>query len=54
MLTDLDYFVLEKAERAGGHAVSTSVDGWTFDRGPHIMSSRNQLLEPRLWGMPPR
>ncbi|MEO6858364.1 MAG: FAD-dependent oxidoreductase [Solirubrobacteraceae bacterium] len=44
LLTDLDHLVVEKAQRAGGHAVSTSIDGWTFDRGPHIMFSRNQLL----------
>ncbi len=44
LLTDLDCLILEKGERAGGHAVSTSVGGWTFDRGPHIMFSRNDLL----------
>jgi protoporphyrinogen oxidase len=44
LLTDLDFVLIEKSEHAGGHAVSTSVDGWTFDRGPHIMFSRNALL----------
>lgn len=44
VLTDLDFLVLEKTDEPGGHAVSTSVDGWTFDRGPHIMFSRNPLL----------
>lgn len=44
LLTDLDFLVLEGADEPGGHAVSTSVDGWTFDRGPHIMFSRNPLL----------
>jgi protoporphyrinogen oxidase len=44
LLTDLDFLLIESKPRAGGHAVSTSVDGWLFDRGPHIMFSRNPLL----------
>ena len=36
--------VIEKASIPGGHAVSTVVDGYTFDRGPHIMFSRSKLL----------
>ena len=44
LLTDLDYVLIEESPRAGGHAISTSVDGWVFDRGPHIMFSRNALL----------
>jgi protoporphyrinogen oxidase len=44
LLTDLDYVLIEKNPRPGGHAVSRSVDGWVFDRGPHIMFSRNELL----------
>jgi protoporphyrinogen oxidase len=44
LLTDLDFVLIEASPRAGGHAVSTSVDGWVFDRGPHIMFSRNALL----------
>jgi protoporphyrinogen oxidase len=44
LLTDLDYVLIERSPRAGGHAVSTSIDGWVFDRGPHIMFSRNALL----------
>jgi protoporphyrinogen oxidase len=44
LLTGLDYTIIEKNPRAGGHAVSTSIDGWVFDRGPHIMFSRNALL----------
>ena len=37
LLTDLDFVLIERNPRAGGHAASTSVDGWVFDRGPHIM-----------------
>lgn len=44
LLTDLDYVLIERNPRAGGHAVSKSVDGWVFDRGPHIMFSRDELL----------
>jgi protoporphyrinogen oxidase len=44
LLTHLDWLLLEADVRPGGHAVSTKVDGWTFDRGPHIMFSRRQLL----------
>jgi protoporphyrinogen oxidase len=44
LLTDLDFVLIEQSPRAGGHAVSTSVDGWVFDRGPHIMFSRDPLL----------
>jgi protoporphyrinogen oxidase len=44
LLTNLDYTLIERSPRAGGHAVSTSIDGWVFDRGPHIMFSRNALL----------
>jgi protoporphyrinogen oxidase len=44
LLTDLDFVLIEKNPRAGGHAVSTTVEGWVFDRGPHIMFSRNALL----------
>ena len=44
LLTDRDFVLLEQSEQAGGHARSTSIDGWVFDRGPHIMFSRNELL----------
>ncbi len=44
LLTDGDYVVVEKDHRPGGHAASTCVDGWVFDRGPHIMFSRDQLV----------
>jgi protoporphyrinogen oxidase len=44
LLTDLDLLLIESKSRAGGHAVSTSVDGWVFDRGPHIMFSRNAFV----------
>ena len=36
--------VLECSNVPGGHALSTIVDGYTFDRGPHIMFSRSKLL----------
>lgn len=44
LLTDRQVLLLEGASAPGGHALSTSVDGWVFDRGPHIMFSRDQLL----------
>lgn len=44
LLTDRSYLVIEADGKAGGHATSTTVDGWVFDRGPHIMFSRNALL----------
>lgn len=44
LLTHLDYLVLEKDAHAGGHATSRTIDGWVFDRGPHIMFSRNKLV----------
>lgn len=44
LLTDLDFVLIERGARAGGHATSSDVDGWVFDRGPHIMFSRNELL----------
>ena len=36
--------IVEAGSRPGGHAVSTVADGYTFDRGPHIMFSRSALL----------
>ena len=44
LLTDLDYRLIEQGGTAGGHASSTIDDGWVFDRGPHIMFSRDDLL----------
>jgi protoporphyrinogen oxidase len=44
LLSDMDYLLLEAGERPGGHSNSLVVDGWTFDRGPHIIFSRSQLL----------
>jgi protoporphyrinogen oxidase len=44
LLTHLEWLLLEAGSRPGGHAVSTSVNGWIFDRGPHIMFSRSELL----------
>lgn len=44
LLTHLDYLLIERDDQMGGHATSTAVDGWVFDRGPHIMFSRNPLL----------
>lgn len=36
--------VLEADSESGGHSRSTIEDGFTFDRGPHIMFSRSSLL----------
>lgn len=33
--------IYESTHVTGGHCIAKSVDGWTFDRGPHIMFSRN-------------
>src|SRR4051812_6451176 len=44
LLTHLDHVVIEQDEAAGGHATSTTLEGYVFDRGPHIMFSRNELL----------
>ncbi len=44
LLSDLDYLVLEAEPHPGGHASATSIRGWTFDHGPHIMFSRDELL----------
>ena len=44
LLTEGDYLILEQQSRAGGHAVSTAVDGWVFDQGPHIIFSRHEFL----------
>ena len=37
-----DSIVLERSHFIGGHSVSTIDDGWTFDRGPHIMFSKDK------------
>lgn len=42
LLLDGDVTVFEATDRAAGHSASTTRDGWTFDRGPHIMFSRNR------------
>jgi protoporphyrinogen oxidase len=36
--------ILEGSSLPGGHALSTIIDGYTYDRGPHIMFSRSKLL----------
>jgi len=42
--------LMERAPHAGGHAVSTVADGFTFDRGPHIIFSRSSLLLDSMVG----
>jgi len=42
LLLDDDFEIFEAQDHVGGHASSTIRDGWTFDRGPHIMFSKNQ------------
>lgn len=39
-----DAIVIDQSPSPGGHARSIIDDGWVFDRGPHIMFSREQLL----------
>lgn len=36
--------IIEAGSNPGGHSRSTIVDGFTFDRGPHIMFSRSSFL----------
>jgi protoporphyrinogen oxidase len=40
LLVDGEFEVFEAAPDVGGHARSIVEDGWTFDRGPHIMFSK--------------
>ena len=42
LMLDGDVTIFEASERTGGHCHATIRDGWTFDRGPHIMFSRDQ------------
>jgi protoporphyrinogen oxidase len=44
LLTHLDFLIVERDRRPGGHASSTCVDGWVFDKGPHIIFSPDPLL----------
>lgn len=46
LLLDGEFSIFEAAEDVGGHATSIVDEGWTFDRGPHIMfSKRADVLE---------
>ena len=40
LLIDGEFEIFEAAPDVGGHARSIVEDGWTFDRGPHIMFSK--------------
>lgn len=41
-----DVQVYEKDDHVGGHCSSVTVDGWTFDQGPHILFSKHvKVLE---------
>jgi protoporphyrinogen oxidase len=42
LMLDGDVTIFERSDRTGGHCHATIRDGWTFDRGPHIMFSRDQ------------
>jgi protoporphyrinogen oxidase len=42
LLLDDDFELFETQPDVGGHASTTIRDGWTFDRGPHIMFSKNE------------
>ena len=44
LLLDQKFVIVERDRDAGGHARSTTKDGFTFDRGPHIMFSRDPML----------
>jgi protoporphyrinogen oxidase len=36
--------LIERELEVGGHAKSTTLDKWVFDRGPHIIFSRDKLV----------
>src|SRR5918995_2862591 len=40
-----DWVVLEREARAGGHARTTEVDGYSFDLGPHILFASDPEME---------
>ena len=40
-----DWIVLERGDRAGGHASSVSRDGYVFDYGPHILFTADPEME---------
>ena len=40
LLLDGEFEIFEAGDDVGGHAASITEDGWTFDRGPHIMFSK--------------
>jgi protoporphyrinogen oxidase len=42
LMLDGDVTIFEQSDRTGGHCHATIRDGWTFDRGPHIMFSRDE------------
>jgi protoporphyrinogen oxidase len=42
LMLDGDVTIFEQSDRSGGHCHATIRDGWTFDRGPHIMFSRDK------------
>ena len=42
---DDGWVVLERADRAGGHARSMSSDGYVFDYGPHILFTNDVEME---------
>lgn len=43
--------VLERSVSPGGHCASTIREGWTYDRGPHILFSRDQEVLHYLVGL---
>jgi protoporphyrinogen oxidase len=44
MFLEHDTEILEARSEPGGHAGSLTVDGYTFDNGPHIMFSKNKEI----------
>lgn len=42
LMLDGDVTIFEQSDHTGGHCHATVRDGWTFDRGPHIMFSRDK------------
>lgn len=44
VLSDQDTVVYESRTHAGGHASSFSIDGFTFDEGPHVSFTSDQRI----------
>jgi protoporphyrinogen oxidase len=44
----VDYRLIERADRVGGHAITIEEDGYRFDRTGHLIHLRDDEFEPRI------